>query len=540
MKFNLLIESWIAVRRTDHSREEIAPWMITAAHSTPISGLAYSRPDFNAAMVQFLIGLLQTFLMPKTEKEWRQFFSKPPSPEVLRDRFFAAEAAFNLLGDGPRFMQDQSLKDEPLDSLPVSNLLIDSPGENTLKENKAFFNKGSGNKRFTYAEAALALFCLQTNAPAGGQGHRTSLRGGGPLTTLIWSGETLWQNLWLNVLPESVFMRGFSPVNESLASRFPWMGKVRTSEAKSGQQTFPEDGHPAQYFWAMPRRIWLQDVPDSLESTVPQPGVSTYKTKNYGVQYAGAWRHPLSPYRVSDGEAFCLHPQPGGIGYRHWVGLIIPGQTGKDVIEPAQVIRHYLQEDWRKEVGSQYRLWAFGYDMDNMKARCWYEGMIPLLDIQETIRPDFEMKSEEMVKVADGIARNTQRAVQKAWFDESQEVRGDLGYVKALFWGRSEDGFYAHLKQLHDALAKGHVLTEVMAGWLKVLQVESMKVFDQYALSSPFEYENPKRVVLARKGLLFWNGDAKLKGMLGLPVESAGKEAKSKRKSKGVKDGAGA
>lgn len=528
MRFNLLEEAWIPITNGKSGLTHIPPWKITDIPAD--STLAYNRPDYTGAMVQFLIGLLQTLFAPEKESSWRKVYQSPPSPDELRERFFTAKDAFNLVGAGPRFMQDPKLEQDPTEALPISNLLIDSPGENTLKENKAFFNKGSGSHGFSYAEAAIALFCMQTNAPAGGQGHRTSLRGGGPLTTLIWSGKSLWENLWLNVLPaKEIFHEAFQIEPDAITNRFPWMGKVRTSEANGGGPTYPEDGHPAQYFWGMPRRIWLLENPQTDQRTSGSPvTVSAYKTKNYGVQYTGPWRHPLSPYRLKDSEAFCIHPQPSGIGYRHWMGLVVPGTSGKDSILPAQVIRHGRDE--RRAPGIQSRLWAFGYDMDNMKARCWYEGMIPLFEYDDAIRVDFEAKSQAMVQVAESIARNTRGAVQKAWFNERQEVRGDLNHVQALFWTRTESDFYSRLNEINVLLAAKTDPLPALEGWHRQLNRASLEIFDQYALSSPLEYENPGRIALARKGLGFWNNDVKIKGMLGIPVAV---KAVQKSKAKG-------
>jgi hypothetical protein len=52
--------------------------------------------------------------------------------------------------------------------------------------------------------ANAALLTLQINAPAGGAGHRVSVRGGGPLTTLRLPRDPeagLFHRLWSNVVP---------------------------------------------------------------------------------------------------------------------------------------------------------------------------------------------------------------------------------------------------------------------------------------------------------------------------------------------------
>ena len=64
-----------------------------------------------------------------------------------------------------------------------------------------------------------------------------------------------------------------------------------------------------------------------------------------------------------------MHPQPGGIGYQHWAGLVFGDGTGTR--RPAPIITTWLsrQQDVPTEVRADARVFACGYDTDNMKAR---------------------------------------------------------------------------------------------------------------------------------------------------------------------------
>src|SRR5690606_18676612 len=84
--------------------------------------------------------------------------------------------------------------------------------------------------------AAMALYTLQTQAPSGGRGNLTSLRGGGPMSVLVDPGGGLWPLIWANV-PDGTPGR---------PDDLPWMRPTRTSEA--GAEYFPQDGHPAEVF----------------------------------------------------------------------------------------------------------------------------------------------------------------------------------------------------------------------------------------------------------------------------------------------------
>jgi CRISPR system Cascade subunit CasA len=107
MVFNLINEQWIPVRRLEGTREFIAPWQVTDnIGSDPIVALDANRPDFNGALIQFLIGLVQTTMAPKKDRNWRNGFNNPPEADELKTAFATVSHAFNLDGDRPRFMQD--------------------------------------------------------------------------------------------------------------------------------------------------------------------------------------------------------------------------------------------------------------------------------------------------------------------------------------------------------------------------------------------------------------------------------------------------
>ncbi|MFN9970934.1 MAG: type I-E CRISPR-associated protein Cse1/CasA, partial [Phycisphaerae bacterium] len=112
--------------------------------------------------------------------------------------------------------------------------MIDSAGEQGKRLNKDLFVKRDRFKSFGRPAAAMALLTLQTYAPAGGQGHRVSLRGGGPLTTLVDprvaidpAGSAfsmpLWQKLCANVPTEMQFRRSKSAAKSEYEKIFPWL-----------------------------------------------------------------------------------------------------------------------------------------------------------------------------------------------------------------------------------------------------------------------------------------------------------------------------
>ena len=82
---NLIIDPWIPVRRKTGGLDYITPSQITEPDN-PVVKLAAPRHDFNAAIVQFLIGLLQTTSTPKDNHQWAAWLEQPPAPDDLQSK----------------------------------------------------------------------------------------------------------------------------------------------------------------------------------------------------------------------------------------------------------------------------------------------------------------------------------------------------------------------------------------------------------------------------------------------------------------------
>ena len=502
--------------------EVIPPWQVTDRHEEdPFTAFASVRPDFDGALAQFLIGLLQTALAPERGREWRQRFESPPTPESLRAAFQRLAFAFELFGDGPRFLQDLTLETEDPGEERIERLLIEAPGENTLRQGRDHFIKGGRIDALCPACAAMALLTLQINAPSGGQGHRTGLRGGGPLTTLVVHPESLWKTLWLNVLSPSS-LDGDSEGKSRPEDRFPWLAPTRTSGKGGGRDTTLADVHPLQVYWAMARRIRLrpgtepEDATCSLCADSGRPLVRTFFNRNLGVNYTGAWNHPLTPYRKSDADYLPLHGSPAGLSYRNWLGLV---QNDPDrQIRPASVVEAFLGDDGRR-TKADYVLWAFGYDMDNMKARAWLDGRLPLLLVPSQHRNAFELDAGRLVLSAAEAARSLVFAAKQALTDRPKDLSRDPADVGIRFWQETEAPFYDHLRQIREVLeAGGEDTTAPRRHWLSLLWRTANRAFETVTVVGSFEATDPKKVALAWNGLQRFFMGSKLKELLGLPV----------------------
>lgn len=510
---NLISERWIPVRRADGSHERIAPWQLTdgVGGDNPIVAVASPRPDFDGALTQFLIGLLQTTCTP-SEDQWRDWRKDaPPSPEVLKARFEAVAHAFELEGE-KAFMQD--FTPEQLDKkFGIAALLIGSPPVDSETD---LFIKRDSVKQLCPNCVAAALFSIQTDSPEGGSGYRTGLRGGGPLTTLV-LGSNLWETCWLNVLEKDRYLADAAPEKNAAHERFPWFAPTRTSETKPpvGVTTTPVNIHPDQQFWSVPRRIRL--LAEECEAAVCDIcGAETrqvyraFKTKNYGVNYDG-FEHPLSPHYTKDDARLPVHPQPGGIGYRHWLGLVENSTDNSQ--RPARVV-----DQFRTLMRTDGDLWAFGYDMKSNKARCWYDARMPIITLPEGLEVSFKDLVVRLVNAADKVARDYLRKSLKAALFGEGKVRGDLSFIQSDFWDATESAFYDHLRQLRATLPTDPLALPVVESWWETLRKFAFAVFDRHSGTGDFDAVNPRRIAKAHNDLGKALAGAPLKEkILGLP-----------------------
>ncbi len=505
---NLITDPWIPIHRANGKTERIVPWELTdRIDDNPILAVASPRPDFDGALTQFLIGLLQTTCTP-SEDQWWDWHEIAPSTEELKVRFETVAHAFELEG-GKAFMQD--FNPEQLEKrFDIAALLIGSPPKGSSTD---LFIKQDAVEQLCPHCAAAALFALQTQAPEGGRGYRTGMRGGGPLTTLV-VGKQLWDTCWLNVLEASRYHAGAVSGITEAPDHFPWLAPTRTSESKPpAGVTTPVHVHPDQQFWSLPRRIRLvgeecELTPCDLCGTATERIFRSFLTRNYGVNYDG-FEHPLSPHYKRDATLLPAHPGRDGIGYRDWLGLTENSPDGSH--RPARVVTQF-----RNLIGEEGRLWAFGYDMDSNKARCWYEARMPILFVPPGCEDTFRKQVDSLVKAAEKVAGYLYNALKAALFGQTK-IRGDLGSVKSELWKSTEAAFYPHVRDLRDAVQEEPLAHLILDSWHRTLRDTAFVLFDRYSRTGDFDAVDPGKIATARNSLGRALGGVPLKKILGLP-----------------------
>lgn len=506
---NLLKDQWLPIIRKNGAKEKIAIHQLLDSYKeNPVMDLEAPRPDFRNALYQLLIGIVQVAAMPEDEEDWGGLFTNPYSSEEFSGRVLKYEDCFEIDSDGPAFMQDFELPEGEEKS--IAALLIEAPGGKTIKDNQDHFIKRGIIKEIDAHWAAIALYTMQTFAPAGGVGHRVGLRGGGPLTTILIPGKdaTLWEKIWINVVSKeylSTFL-GDSALNDD-ADIFPWMKPSKLSNSK-GSELFAGEVHPFHHFFGMPRRMRLNFSYKSgkcdLTGEETDGFVTSYITKNYGNNYDGAWIHPLNAYghdpKKPEEFPLSIKGQPGGVGYRHWLGLVVESER----VIPATVIKLSRESNCRKNIIKErdVTLWAAGFDMDNMKARCWYESTMPLYPLNPKDATEVAAFIGGLIKQAQELSGSLRFAVKSAWFGSPKDTKGDMGFLDTAFWQNTESAFYSILERLVDNIYNDELRNNLVDNWGSILKKEVENLFDANALAQQEDGLNMKRVVKARLGLV--------------------------------------
>ena len=488
MPLNLITDPWIPAIR-DGARTTLRPDQIAEEE---VSRLDWPRDDLNLACLELLVGLLFLSDPPRHDGDWHERYDTPDS-DRLRAALKPFAPHFELTGDGPRFLQDLVRLEEsvkPGNGKPPDMLFIDSAGTSTAKKNADLMVKRSRYPALSLPIAAMALYTLQAFAPSGGSGNRTSMRGGGPMVTLVQPLDggmhALWRLVWSNV-PEG------APLPADRAEEaLPWLRPTRTSEGT--QVVTPDMSHPAEAFFGMPRRLRLLFKEDSMIGVVQ---------RRYGTKYA-LWRHPLSPYyrQKPEAELLPVHPKPGKISYRNWLGLSF-GQESDTRTAAASVRRfHHMSHV------PSFEIHMGGWSMDNMKPRDFTLHTYPAFRLDETM----ELRVGALVEAANVAAGALTKALKGAVAMQGQA----LDALRETFFTNTETGFVVATRSI--AEARG---LEIEEGWLGTLRRVALALFDRYAVPalSDRDLSGIEAAVTARRQLLAaFAKPTGIRNQLGLPT----------------------
>lgn len=413
---NLLNDPWIPVRRGD----DPAVRMATLAEVTAggCHGPHWGRPDLDVATIELLVGLASLAWQPKDGAGVRAARRADQSGVVAR---LAPHAAAFRVDGSPGFLQDLAELDEPwvpasrglfLDSGSAFSPLPDHPGPFVLSR----------------AAAAVALHAVQSHSLAGGRGHRTGLRGGGPLVTIVVpqdpdGGEPdLWDVAMANLTP----MAG-SAVKVAADPRvFPWMAPTLSSgDADTAAHVHERDArvHPMQVWWGMPRRVNLRWVPNAdrvpcaLTGVVDDVVADAYRSRHGGVNY-GDWSHPLTPYRKGTGNSrISLKPTEARTTFSDRAGVVYG--SPRNGVEPALAVVAAVR-DAMDANGPPPRVLVAGHVADNAKAVSYRLEVVPVTvardaDALEAAQAGIDAMAMSTAAIAGALRQAVGRATFPEW-----------------------------------------------------------------------------------------------------------------------------
>lgn len=434
MPLNLISDAWIPVSCTT-GRRIIRPDQIA---EPDVLFPDWPRADLNIACLELLIGLVYLADPVEEVEDWAD---RKPDPDRLRAALAPLAPAFNLGGDGPRFLQDRERFEAANAKVDVNSpdmLFIDSAGGSAIQKNADLMVQRGRYLRLDPALAAMALYALQLHAPEGGRGHRTSMRGGGPMITLVEPPEPgLWPLIWANV------PLGRPQGPEAL----PWM-----RDAPRPDPVYPpEDGNLAEAFFGVPRRLRLIFEGNQVTGVLRKP---------YGANYAG-WEHPLTPhYRMKDGaELLPQHPRAGAFGYRNWLG--INAASSSDLRRQAAAMTGYANRVYSAEGA---RVIVAGWAMDSATPRDFTLSRQPLIPEGEALT-----RIRQMIAAAEICAPALRNALKP--------LAGEGTALDAL-----REEFFLRTQGPFEDLAGRTGDDGTPARWLAEMRGTALAIFDDAAL----------------------------------------------------------
>jgi CRISPR system Cascade subunit CasA len=535
---NLITDPWIPVVRRDGQNDLIAPWQI-AETENPVVEINAPRPDFQGALYQFLIGLLQTYFAPEDKDQWIKLWREIPKSSDLASCFSKGAFAFELdISNGPAFMQEhldtKNHNDDfaKAELLPIEDLIGGALSDNTRKGNKDLFVKSGKIKTISPYFAALGLYNMQISGVLAWGQHRVGLRGNAPLTTLILPDDKrhdqLWKKLWLNVICQEDLDLLPGDIKKNHPSDIhPWLAKTRISPNK--ESTSPSDAHPLQHYWPMPRRIKLkiENVEGKycdLTGIPIKQGVSYYQRVPDGVYYTNGWMHPLTPYTRSASDQFpkAIGGSVAAEGFRQWVALnydeYFDNKNKKMRWGRAFLVNQFYEERRGKSVKT--RLWCFGYDANNANVKCWYESLLPTFDLTSVEINALKSHVSDLLQIAYQLVDELIESLIRAWFRPQINSNGKQSWnhakstinkaghlstyrtIKDEYWEQLEADFsesiFKLIKYGNTSGRPFHIYKE----WLKAIQKHCLKYFDNNALNEAIEESDMRRAVDAKQYLL--------------------------------------
>lgn len=289
---NLLTDNWIPVMYQGRFRHITLKDLLCREEDWSI---CLNRDDMELAALQLVICLVQVIFMSRDSKELKLRTDTPLTGEEYENGISDFDDMFVL--DHPKhpFMQTRGVKAKEPTSM--QKLFIGLPEGN----NHAFFNETGEILHACPSCTAIALFNQANNCPSFGGGFKGTLRGGAPITTIVYR-TAMRKTIWSNVLDEQLIERIF-PDQKSRKNQPVWVDSIDKDEIVYSHKI----GIFRGLFW-QPARVeifWhMSDSSCDACGNKTDRMASEFIKEKFSYQLKGIWPHPHGPraWKIKKGE----------------------------------------------------------------------------------------------------------------------------------------------------------------------------------------------------------------------------------------------
>lgn len=282
---NLLEEPWIPVR-ADHGAGAFQLLTYRALLCEPGQHWQISLPrdDLELACLQLLVCMTQVMFLPDDDPTLRRRLGEPLTSAEFDAGIVPFADWFDLDHPIQPFMQTRGVK--AAETTPIQKLLIGLPEGN----NHAFFNEAGEVGHLGGAVAAIALFNQASNCPSFGGGFKGSLRGGAPITTLVFDAD-LRRMVWRNVLTRPRVAERQIDAPGPTQDRPTWVAPIAEKSTVHWHQISLMRG----LFW-QPAHVELVKSSQTRACDVlggeATTGYSGFLKEKFNFTVEGVWPHP--------------------------------------------------------------------------------------------------------------------------------------------------------------------------------------------------------------------------------------------------------
>lgn len=299
---NLLEAPWIPVR-ADAGRGEsrLLTYRALLCEQGQNWQISLPRDDLELACLQLLVSMTQVIFLPDDDSSLRSRIDIPLAPDAFDASVAPYAEWFDLDHPTQPFMQTRGVK--ATDNTPIQKLLIGLPEGN----NHAFFNDAGEVTHLGGTLVAIALFNQASNCPSFGGGFKGSLRGGAPITTLVFDTD-LRRMIWRNVLSRERLTERQIAAPGPAQDQPTWVAPIARKSTIQWNQIGLVRGlfwQPAHVELVKSEAVWACDVLGGAAVA----GYSGFRKEKFNFTVEGVWPHPhgamlFSGKKEKDGKKY--------------------------------------------------------------------------------------------------------------------------------------------------------------------------------------------------------------------------------------------